>query len=883
LKTTDGKAVSKYDAAVKVMDTVVPTADSAILTSPKTLELQFSEPVNFPTNSGVLTDVVQIDGINVYASNVDTTNLYTEGKVTLTLGTAVSVGSHKVKVANVNDFAGFPIASKEFSSDLVADTTAPSVTSVEGLSVNKIKVTFSENVDASSVSASNFVVKVPGKTDIVTSNPVRKSGNVYEFTLGTNLDLSATVDAKLAYKGIKDNYGNEVKTEQSFSFKAIDDTTVPTVAGYSVNSSNNVEVTFSESVKNVDASDFALYDKDGKLVTGGITSAVGKVIDGQTSDKTFVLSVASALSKSGSYTVKLISTNDIKDLSIRSNALAETSFGVTLADKAAPTIVSAKYDIDVQDTDLNLAGDQSYSVVTDSDFSDSKVTITFSEAMDVASLTNKANYLLGSTPLSDMSGVSLVATNGNKSVVITLNKDTGAPEQFASLKVLGVKDASGITLSSADLNAPLSGVTGYGAYSSTVAAATALDLTNVQLTAKNKIKVFAQTGYTFTAVDPNKVIAEVVGGSVLAAQVSGVSIAADGKSAELTLSTNLKANATTDDTLAVDLNLVAGAFSFEGAVKSGAASNSSALVDKVGASLVAADTDEDGLANVSDANNSITLTFDENVYATNGQLLSALVVKDKDGHRLSTDKYTVASDTDAGVGVPSDKTVVITILPAATDDYTGSFTISLPDNVTLKDLAGNSANSVATFTTESFTVESQATIDAATAVNALNTSITTAQTSVAVGTEGTVVGNKVVGSKATLNSAITAAQAVLNNAASTTTQLTAAKTTLDTAVTTYNAATVADITGVLVAPTTLALDVANAGASAVTAGTITGYVPGTGETLNVTSATPAVLTINAPTGLSVTALTAGSSVVTVQVIANGQVIKTGTVTVTVAP
>ncbi|KFZ32256.1 hypothetical protein JS44_13680 [Anoxybacillus flavithermus] len=57
----------------------------------------------------------------------------------------------------------------------------------------------------------------------------KEGGRVYEFTLSQSLTLAAVVEAKLEYKGIKDNYGNEVKEAKTFTFKAVDDTTAPTV------------------------------------------------------------------------------------------------------------------------------------------------------------------------------------------------------------------------------------------------------------------------------------------------------------------------------------------------------------------------------------------------------------------------------------------------------------------------------------------------------------------------------------------------------------------------------------------------------------------------------------------------------------------------------
>lgn len=163
---------------------------------------------------------------------------------------------------------------------------------------------------------------------------------------------------------------------------------------------------------------------------------------------------------------------------------------------------------------------------------------------------------------------------------------------------------------------------------------------------------------------------------------------------------------------------------------------------------------------------------------------------------------------------------------------------------------------------------------AAAAKVALSASITAATNAETGKVEGAVAGNQIVGSKLILDAAIAAAQGVYDDTTSTAAQLTAAKGTLDTAVTVYNASVVADISTGLVDPG-LAM-------SGTTTGSITGYTPVAGETLNVTSDTPATLSVDAATGLAVTAHLQGSANVTVQVKdATGHVIKTGTIAITV--
>ncbi|SHK24624.1 hypothetical protein SAMN02745248_02137 [Hathewaya proteolytica DSM 3090] len=143
--------------------------------------------------------------------------------------------------------------------------------------------------------------------------------------------------------------------------------------------------------------------------------------------------------------------------------------------------------------------------------------------------------------------------------------------------------------------------------------------------------------------------------------------------------------------------------------------------------------------------------------------------------------------------------------------------------------------------------------------------------------EGVVVGNQVVGSKATLDAAKKAAEDVLNNANSKTEQLTQATNTLNDAIEAYKAAVVVT-TGTLTAPT---LTIAKDNNDPVK-GTISGYNKSVGETLVVTSSDADTVSVDAEDGLAVTGKKAGKATITVTVKnADGKVIKVGSVEVTV--
>lgn len=163
--------------------------------------------------------------------------------------------------------------------------------------------------------------------------------------------------------------------------------------------------------------------------------------------------------------------------------------------------------------------------------------------------------------------------------------------------------------------------------------------------------------------------------------------------------------------------------------------------------------------------------------------------------------------------------------------------------------------------------------DLKTAQATLKEAITKAEAVSTGKTEGEKAGDQVVGSGATLNSAIATAKTALENP-TTSTAVNSATSTLNDAVTVYKAAVVAEIKAVdLTAPTGLKV-----GGTAVEI-TGNGVTLASGETLTTTSSDVTVATVS---GLAVSPVAEGTTTITIQIKnAAGKVIKTGTVTVTV--
>lgn len=199
----------------------------------------------------------------------------------------------------------------------------------------------------------------------------------------------------------------------------------------------------------------------------------------------------------------------------------------------------------------------------------------------------------------------------------------------------------------------------------------------------------------------------------------------------------------------------------------------------------------------------------------------------------------------------------------------------------IKDLAGNKA-AAGEIAVSGKAIDASAAKDLqdaaelAAAKSNLNSAITTATAASTGKTEGSVVGNQIVGSGATLTAAIAVAQGVFDNASATVTQVNNAKTTLDSAVTAYNDAKVVAYT-----PGLSAVSITGTATDSTTALTLAAD-----ETLAVSSsdsakATAAVNGADA-TKVDITGVAAGTATITINVKnAAGNVIKVATVAVTV--
>ncbi len=311
----------------------------------------------------------------------------------------------------------------------VPDSTPPTVsvtTPANGdtnVAVNSaITATFSEVMDASTITTATFVVSVASSNII---GAISYNGTTAQFTPASDLSYSTTYTANIT-TGAKDTAGNAMATDYAWSFTTgrAPDTTPPEVSatspangdtGVAVN--GNITATFSEEMDANTITMATFVVSDG---TSDVTGAVS--YNGTTAQFTPL----SELSYSTSYTAKI--TTGVKDTA--GNAMASDytwSFTTGTAPDTTPPIVIATSPANGE-TGIAANG---------------AIIATFSEEMDASTITT-ATFVV-SDGSSDVSGA--VSYNGTTAQFTPLS-DLSYSTTYTAKITSEVKDTAGNAMSS---------------------------------------------------------------------------------------------------------------------------------------------------------------------------------------------------------------------------------------------------------------------------------------------------------------------------------------------------------------------------------------------------------------------------------------------------
>ncbi len=426
-----GLTADKTISDIAAKDITVPSMVSVEATGPRNIKVTFSEPLNETVSVSNTVNSFKLDNGTVA---LDSTSASYNGNV-LTIKTLgdLTEGNHTLAIKNDSanllvDSASYGVAPSSATFNYVKDTSALTVTVVESTETTAT-IQFNKPIDPATL-VGNADVKFRHtyntSTNEVTGAAVTNSGDDQKFTVTFPDNKPFAPGASSLYivytnsTSVKDNYGNKL-AEATLTVNTTADLTKPVISKVDFISATSLEVTFSEKVEAGaganGAENKALYTL--KDSTGAVIAISSAAFKADTGNKVVVLTTATM--NGGSYT---LAVKDIKDVSIAKNGMDAVTLSFTAVDKVAPTISSTKQ-IGVN-----------------------KIKVTFSEAMDVATITDKAYWKHNAADLN--ADDKIEAVDSNKAVIITFKNNLNLADANTdgildneTLTVARVKDVAG--------------------------------------------------------------------------------------------------------------------------------------------------------------------------------------------------------------------------------------------------------------------------------------------------------------------------------------------------------------------------------------------------------------------------------------------------------
>ena len=408
------------------------------VSSAATAVVTFSEPMDPTTiNTSTFTLRVTSSGAAIAGTvTYNTTTRVAEFRPTGGLPNPTNITA--TITTGAKDLAGNALAAAFSWNFTTADQTQPTVTATTpangatSVSVNTlVTVTFSEAMDATTITASNLTMRATVSGTAVTgtvayNTTTRTATFTPSAPLAQNINYTFTVSS-----AVKDAAGNTMAQNFVFAFTT-GDTTAPTVTavvpaagatGVALNST--VRVTFSEPMDATTITTTTI-----SLRNTATSALVTAVVTYDSPTNTAILTPGAPLSPNTNYTVT--ASTGAKDLS--GNGLASnftSSFTTLNPDNTAPTVIAV--------SPLNGATNVPTSTT---------VQVTFSEAMDQATITS-TTVSLKNTVTSAVVTATLAYDVGTNRVTLTpsgpLSNATGYTLTVLS-GATGVKDLAGNAL-----------------------------------------------------------------------------------------------------------------------------------------------------------------------------------------------------------------------------------------------------------------------------------------------------------------------------------------------------------------------------------------------------------------------------------------------------
>ncbi len=476
------KEIETKDFEFTPMDNAYPEVKEVVNLGTKAIKVVFSEPVKKANSNDF-----KLDGKTLSAS-VD--NNGNELILTPYEKNSLKPGEYKLSVEGVEDYAGFKSLPSEHKFTVVEDKTAPKVEKVDA-TLERVRLTFSEDVDPATVKASNVYYKT-GDRKVKSDRYKKINGKTYEFYFEGDNRLPG-YEMTLYVEDVKDYSENKI-TETAIKVTPVVDQERPKVKSVSVNAGKTiVTVKFSKNIHEDSKNPkyFTIKDEDGKVI--GVKEV--KYADGD-EKKTLKLELYKEL-PAGKNTIKI---DGVKDNTHLQNVMLPYEGVINAADTEAPERVA-------------------YSVSE----KDRTVIITFDKKMDGSTLTNLNNYTIkfndgvktytralpsdtDPTVIQDGKGIKLVLPKYiDKDTLVEFNTNV------LELNYMGLKDEAGNIIDTYSGTIPLKEVEGMLAerYSSSIGnAAVAEDRKTIKVKFNQGIRKASKNSFKLS--NPKAEIDEVI-------------------------------------------------------------------------------------------------------------------------------------------------------------------------------------------------------------------------------------------------------------------------------------------------------------------------------------------------------------------------------------
>jgi hypothetical protein len=468
VKDTGGEKIEASETEIYMQDLTVPEILSFTANDAKTLEIAFSEPINYVHKYDTNLSNIKIDDKAVIGK---TSFDYIKNTMTISLVNKLAEGTHKISIKDMKDYSGLVAIAKDFDFEIVKDETPPEIVSAKFVSTTQIDVEFNETIPDNKLGS----FKVNGK-DV--TNKTKDGTKKIKLSGGFTLDMGALVEIKIEYKDQEDVVGNKVANWQTYTFNIEDDTTLPDVS-LEVKSDGKLKFTFTKAM-NTAKGKITIKKKSDNSVVQTVTAPFTGISEWKDKDKNREVEITFENLKDKDAADYIAVLEEFEDATVRKNGMGKKEIEFAGKDTKAPEVFGyAKI--------AAASGDE-------------KATITFffSEEMDEDSLKNLSNYVVisGDTdnrnePFSAISGrdISIKEIKDSGKSIVIYYKD--AEKYFTDENnadkiyfiVMGVKDKAGNYAARTEVKK----------YTET---SMSLDEDNgpaVVATAKNKIEVYFKT------------------------------------------------------------------------------------------------------------------------------------------------------------------------------------------------------------------------------------------------------------------------------------------------------------------------------------------------------------------------------------------------------